>query len=369
MSAAAAAMPVIDCDVHHELVSEEQVYPYLSDGWREYVRGPEPQGRLPLLPSFPNANPHGFDREDAIPPEGGPPGSSLQTMREQLLDPFGIEHAILTSGYGLYVAALPNPHFAVAVARALNDHTVDHWLGADARLKASVALASQTPDRAAEEIRRLAGHPQVVQAMLCANPLGLGFGHPIYDPIHRACAETGLVLTVHSLGDGAAGAAGSPLASGRPNFYFEYHTGAVEGVMTHLMSFIAHGVFERYPSLRLVLDEGGVTWLPSFLRRLDTNYRGLRRELPWLRRLPTEYFHEHVRVTTQPFELESGGDSLLAPLAELGFEEILMFSSDYPHWDTDSVLQNRARLPRAWHDQVFWRNAAELYGLPVGVPA
>ena len=362
-------MPIIDCDVHHELASEEDLYPFLSEGWLEYVRGPAPQGALPLLPSFPNANPRGFDRHDAIPPEGGPPGSSLALLREQLLDAFAIDHAILTNGYGLYVAALTNPYFAAEVARALNDHTVERWLAADHRLKASLALACQTPDVAAREIHRLADHPQVVQAMLCANPIGLGFGHPIFDPIHRACAETGLVLTVHSLGDGASGAGAGALASGRPNFYFEYHTGAVEGMMTHLMSFIAHGVFERFPSLRLVLDEGGVSWLPAFLRRLDTNYRGLRREVPWLKRLPSEYFLEHVRVTTQPLDLESSDDPLIAPLAAMGFEDVLMFSSDYPHWDTDSVLHSRGRLPPEWREKVLSGNAAALYGLPVAAAA
>jgi predicted TIM-barrel fold metal-dependent hydrolase len=284
-------------------------------------------------------------------------------MREQLLDAFGVEHAVLTAGYGLYVAALPNPYFAADVARALNDHTAEWWLAQDERLKASIALPSQTPEVAGDEIRRLADHPQFVQAMLCANPIGLGFGHPIFDPIHRACFETGMPLAIHSLGDGASGAAASPLASGRPNFYFEYHSGAVEGMMTHLMSFLAHGVLERYRDLRLVLDEAGVAWIPAFLRRLDTNYRGLRREIPWLTRLPSEYFLESVRVTTQPLDLDGG---LLGPVEELGMENVLMFASDYPHWDTDDVLQIRGRLPLAWRERVLWGNACELYGLSVG---
>lgn len=369
LAGGSSRQPVIDCDVHHELRAQDDLLSYLSDGWREYVLGPAPQGRLPLFPGFPNSNPHGFDRGDAIPPEGGPPGSSLALLRSQLLDPFGIEHAILTNGYGLYVAALPNPYFASDVARALNDYTVERWLDEEPRLAASIALAAQTPEVAAAEIRRLADHPRVVQAMLCTNPVGHGFGHPLFDPIHRACAETGLPLAVHSLGDGASGAAAATLAGGRPNFYFEYHTGAVEGMMTHLMSFLAHGVFERYSSLRLVLDEGGVEWLPAFLRRLDTNYRGLRREVPWVKRLPSEYFADHVRVTTQPLNLASAGDELLAPMIALHFEDVLMFSSDYPHWDTDNMRQTRGLLPKGWSDKVLWGNAAELYGLPVGVSA
>jgi predicted TIM-barrel fold metal-dependent hydrolase len=360
--------PVIDCDIHHELVSEEELFPYLSEGWREYVLGPEPHGHVPLLPGFPLVNPHGFDREDAIPPEGGPPGSSLELMREQLLDPFEIEHAVLTGGYGLYVSAVVNPYFASEVARALNDHLVERWLAADRRLKGSVSVANQIPTTAADEIRRLADHPQIVQAMLCANAIGHPFGHPLFDPIHRAAAETGLPLAIHSLGDGAAGSAASPTAGGRPSFYLEYHSGAVEGIMTHLMSFFFNGVFERYRDLRLVIVEGGFAWLPAFLRRLDTNWKGLRREVPWCKRAPSEYFAEHIKVTTQPLDIETPEDALVAPLTEMGFEDVLLFASDYPHWDADSLAQTRGRLPETWRERVLWRNASELYGLEVAVP-
>lgn len=361
--------PVIDCDVHHELRDEDELLPYLSDGWQAYVRGPEPHGRIPMLPGFPHVNPHGFDREDAIPEEGGPPGSSLRLMQEQLLDPYNVEHALLSGGYGLYVAGVANPHFADEIARALNDHLVERWLAADRRLKGCVSLANQIPEKAAKEIRRLADHPQIVQAMLCVNAVGHPFGHPLFDPIHSAAAECGLPLAIHSLGDGAAGAAASPLASGRPSFYVEYHSGAVEGVMTHLMSFIFHGVFERYPTLQLVLVEGGVSWLPAFLRRLDTNWKGLRREVPWCKRPPSEYFLEHVHATTQPFDVADDDEGLVAGLADFGLEDVLMFSSDYPHWDTDNVLHARARMPAGWRERVLWRNAASLYRLEVSVAA
>ena len=88
-----------------------------------------------------------------------------------------------------------------------------------------------------------------------------------------------------------------------------------------------------------------------------------------MKRLPSEYFATHVRATTEPFEVESPDDLLFPALAALGFEDVLMFASDYPHWDADNILHVRGRLPRTWREKVLWRNAAELYSLDVRVHA
>jgi hypothetical protein len=360
--------PVFDTDLHHDVAEPGVLMPYLSSGWQQYVRDPEPQPWQRLFPGFPNSNPHGFYREDAIPPDGGTPGSSLELIRSQLLDPNGVEQAILTHGDGLYLDGLTNPYFALEIARALNDWTRSEWLDRDRRLRGTILLSCQVPDQAAAEVRRVAEDSRFVEVLVCANPIGHGFGHPVFEPIHRACAETGLPLAIHSLGEGAAGSAASALAGGRPTTYFEYHSGGLEGMQTHLMSFITHGVFERYRSLKVVLTEAGVAWIPAFLRRMDSNWKGLRREIPWVKRAPSEVFHEHVRVTTQPLDLETSDDPLLEPLVAYGFEEVLMFSSDYPHWDADDVGTAVARLPRSWRERVLWGNASELYGVDVPVP-
>ena len=80
--------------------------------------------------------------------------------------------------------------------------------------------------------------------------------------------------------------------------------------------------------------------------RLDANWLGLRSEVPWLNRRPSEILREHVRFTTQPLELIDGNDELLfAMLEAVGAPDILCFASDYPHWDFDDPNQMIRRFP------------------------
>src|SRR4029077_2880091 len=86
------------------------------------------------------------------------------------------------------------------------------------------------------------------------------------------------------------------------------------------------------------LIESGFAWLPSFMWRFDKSWRGLRREGPWTRPAPSEYVREHARVALQPVDGPAGEDDLRRVLDQLGADELLMFSSDYPHRHSDEGL-------------------------------
>jgi predicted TIM-barrel fold metal-dependent hydrolase len=364
--------PVIDCDVHQTLADAvAELTPYLSSGWREYVHAPGFAHRTPVMSSghLWSVNPFGYTRKDVVPEDGSLPASSPSYVLADLIEPFNVQAAVLTGEPALYLSGVSNPHFVAELARAYNDHLADHWLSVDPRFKGSIALGLQVPEWAAAEVRRHADDPRFVQVAVAPNPLPYAFGHPIFDPIHKACAETGRPFGIHSLGEGAVGSVPGHLASGVPNFYIEYQTGAAQGIMSHVMSLIFHGVFERYPELKVVLIEPGVTWVPSLLRRLDNNFKGIRREVPWCKRLPSEYFREHMRVTTQPLDTEGVNDELVPGLDAIGAEDFLMFSSDYPHWDGDEPHKTLARLPRHWRDKVGFDNAAAIYGIKVAQAA
>ena len=104
----------------------------------------------------------------------------------------------------------------------------------------------------------------------------------------------------------------------------------------------------------MLMMEGGLAWLPGIMWRLDANWLGLRSEVPWLDRRPSEILRDHVRFTTQPLELIDGNDELLfAMLTAIGAPEILCFASDYPHWDFDDPNQMIRRFPAGWREPIM----------------
>lgn len=267
---------VIDCDVHHEWGTPADLLPYFSKAWREYVSGlPNLQtGGKRLLPFTPTqawTNPVFGYRPETYPPGGGAPASDPGLVRDQLLDAFGCERVLLHFESGGYLGALLNPFLAVEVARAANDWTLDLWLNRDdPRLYGAMLVATQDPIAAAKEIRRVGGHPKIAEVLVASTGLGKPFGHPAYDPIYEAAAEINLPVAIHAYGEVHPGQNVSPNSGGVPNFYFEIQTLAAQGLQAHLTSMIASGVCEKVPSLKLLLVECGVAWVPGWLWRADS---------------------------------------------------------------------------------------------------
>jgi predicted TIM-barrel fold metal-dependent hydrolase len=80
------------------------------------------------------------------------------------------------------------------------------------------------------------------------------------------------------------------------------------------------------------LIEGGWTWLPSLMWRIDKDWKGLRREVPWNTQVPSDYIRARMRLSLQPIDAPEDDHHLLQIIDQLGSDELLMWSSDYPHW-------------------------------------
>jgi uncharacterized protein len=359
--------PVIDVDVHHLWRSTAELLEYLPGEWRDYARATGANREVLMMPGrVNNTIPDGTWRIEAKPATGGPPGSDYETTRRQLLDPLGAHRVLLNFDIGMQ-SGFPNPYFAVALCRAANDWTVDRWLSLpDQRIHGSILIPTELADEGAAEIRRLAGHPRVAQALLVCNSLGKPFGHPHYRPIFAAAQDVGLPVAIHVGGEGIS--KGREMAGGHAGTFFERYCNIHQSGMHYLTSLITHAVFERFPRLRLMISEFGFTWLPFVSWRLDSMYRVLRTESPQVKRLPSECIREHVRFSTQPFEHIAGAAGMTRLLESYpDFEHLLCFATDYPHWDADEPRHVASRLPRGWAPRVFFENAAAFYGGPAPV--
>ena len=231
---------IIDCDIHNELDSERDLYPFLSDRWRTHLmtygmHGPSGA----VYPRFTNR------RADAYPPSGREAGSECAFTSVQLLDEWNIACGILNPLTG--AGSQLNPEFDAALATAVNDWQVAEWLDKEPRLRASIILPFEHADLAVAEIERRARDPRFVQVQFSGRPRE-PMGRRKYWPIYEACAAHGLAVMSHAFGSG-----GQPITGcGWPSFYIEDHVGPSQSMQANLISLVLEGVFERFPTLRVV---------------------------------------------------------------------------------------------------------------------
>jgi predicted TIM-barrel fold metal-dependent hydrolase len=355
--------PVVDVDVHEAYQSADDLFPYLDKTWQRYYTECGFRG----LPGDPYvATAHGGRRVDSWPPDGGPPGSDPEFLRAQLVDEHGVDYAILTGGF-FRISYLPQVEFAVALCSAYNDWMVENWLTHD-WIYASLQVPTQDPQAAAREIDRLGGHPKILQILLPEKTIA-SYGDPFYDPVWEACVRNGLLAAVHP--SGSSGTAAAPTTTGSwPRTYAEMHANFSLSYQAQVSSLIMNGTFVKFPELRVVLLEAGFAWLPHILWTLDAHWQSLHLEVPWLVDKPSKYIHDHLILGTQPIMLPERIEHFLSLMEMIDGENMLVYASDYPHWDFDAPAR---ALPREVSDdarrKILGLNALDLYGLPAPVLA
>jgi predicted TIM-barrel fold metal-dependent hydrolase len=345
---------IIDCDVHNQIRGPQSLLPYFKEPWRSRVE----QFGFQMGNTY--QSPIGFLRKDDIPPGGGVPGSDPDYLVKQLLDKYNMEYGILTSEL-VHISALPDPDYAAAFASAYNDYLIDYWLPKSPRFKGAMLIATQDPIQAAWEIDRIGSHPDIVEVRI-AGASRMPFGQRFYHPIYEAAQRNGLPIGIHPGSEGS-GISVPPTAAGYPTNYFQWHTCLSQTLMAHCVSLICDGVFAKFPALKIAFIEGGIGWLPHLMWRMDKNYKALRATAPWLTKMPSQYIRDHCMLATQPVEEPDNPKHLDYLFEMIDAENMLMFASDYPHWDNDSPTAIYRRLsPEAKH-KIFYANAKAFYHL------
>ncbi|HEX2037472.1 MAG TPA: amidohydrolase family protein, partial [Chloroflexota bacterium] len=186
-------------------------------------------------------------------------------------------------------------------------------------------------------------------------------GQRRYDPIYAAAERLGLPVAIHPGTEGRS-ITTPPTSAGYPARRVEWHTNLALNYMAHATSLLCEGVFVRFPRLKVILLEGGVSWVPPLLWRLDRDWHLLRDEVPHLAEPPSAYFRRHIRLSSQPIEEPPDPRHLLDTWSLLDAEHTVMFSSDYPHWDFDDPYAAfPSQMPAAMKRRIYRENARALF--------
>ena len=338
----------IDCDLHPRAPSPATLSRYMEPYWRDTieVRGLDTWETVSYPPGAPLSKRPDWREANA--------DVDAASVAKATLDRFGFSHAILNCLFP--VQAFRDENLAAAFARAVNDWLAAEWLDKDKRYRASLLVPLQNPERAVEEIERRAGDPRFVQVLLLAmgeHPLGKS----MYWPIYAAAERHGLAIGIH---------AGStyhhaPTGSGWPSYFAEDYAAQSQGFHTQLGSLVCEGVFVKFPKLKVVLIESGVTWLPPYLWRLSKFWRGVRNEVPWIDRPPHEIVRDHVRLTAQPFDAPPSAEHIGRLMDQMQSDDMLLFATDFPHWQFDGADMLPAGLSAALRRKILVDNPLATY--------
>ncbi len=200
---------------------------------------------------------------------------------------------------------------------------------------------------------------------------------PKYEFLWHAMEETGVVYGMHPFP--AIGAHQPPgyteqyssaeliqrtiSTSGIPHTFLGNMQAFMAEASVWVTATLMSGFFDRHPKIKAAVFESDSTWLSFLLDECDKAYKLYRnrRQMPALKRLPSETFLEHC------FSGFEGDESFPSHLPEF-YRDICAWSSDVYHHDGDDAWRaietmRKCELPVADQAKMMGGNARRLYSI------
>jgi predicted TIM-barrel fold metal-dependent hydrolase len=302
-------------------------------------------------------------------------GSFIAADRSQALDLLGFASQLVfnTFANGLLKKAEDGDDldFAYGLARAHNRAMVE-FCSVDRRLLPVGYVPLADFERAAAmagEALEL-GCAALMVASAC--PAGHSPSHIGLDPVWAQAQEAERPVVFHVGGGGQLldpnyfnnGLPPVPdFHGGAENFRSVDYMAIPYPPMQTLATMIFDGVLDRFPRLRIGVIEQGASWLPGWMRAMDSGAEAFRKNEQRIQALtlkPSEFVRRQIRVTPYPHE-DAGW------IVEQSGPEVCLFSSDYPHVEGGRNPLGRfeaslARLDDAARQRFYADNFVDLMG-------
>jgi predicted TIM-barrel fold metal-dependent hydrolase len=227
-----------------------------------------------------------------------------------------------------------DPPLAYALAQAHNRMMAD-FCSVDRRFLGTGYVPLSDFERAPKAVREAIDLGCKAILIPSKPPRGHSPSHIAFEPIWAMAQEAGLPVVFHVGGEEKLNPAyfdnGLPRVKdfhgGEENFTSVSYMPIPHSVMNTLAALIFDGVLDRYPRLKFGAIELGASWVPGWMRNMDSAAMAFVKNEERLRKLsatPSEIVRRQVRVTPYPHE-DAGWI-----IANAG-DEVCLFSSDFPH--------------------------------------
>ena len=271
------------------------------------------------------------------------------------MDTEGADRHFMVPSAWTAVVGHPDVSLEVNLIRAYHRHMQEFCSVAPDRLTAPIVASTRNVAEAVREIRDW-GKSKWAVAVQPLLDNAMPVDHPDLEPIWQAAEEHDLAIAHHSF------AWNPPYFPGYQdmwdNTYIARLCSHPWGAMRFMAGFLAGGVLDRHPGLRLAVLECGFGWLPFWVRRMDEQVSYVGRTAP-LKLLPSEQFAAgRVFCNIEAHEHEPMFHMVTQALGD----GVLMYASDYPHfesWFPDSVdkIMAWSGIAPATRQKLFWENA------------
>jgi uncharacterized protein len=365
------SFPVVDADCHQK-EPFRLFEKYLPSEYRKVLFGPDPvgdplqnyakgqhaskaaAGRLEKTSSFGGGR---IKRTESTYPRPTGPDELIETFAHRMLE-IGIKNSVVLPSSMLYLGMDDRPpEFHLEVSKAYIHYMIDYFLDKySPEILTCIYVDGLLPEKCAELIDDVGSEKGVVGIIIPG--LTQTFpGSDEWNPIYDAAQQKDLPVCFHGVEY-----LGKSFFLSKMSTYLSSHVLSFPfGLAAQLTSLVLDGVPERYPRLKFCFMEGGVTWIPWLMQRIDDEYTKRKYDAPLLSKLPSEYMKEFY-YTSQPLESAHKND-LEGVFSSFNAETQLLYASDYPHWDFDvpSVIYDLPFLTETAKKKILGENASKLF--------
>jgi len=280
------------------------------------------------------------------------------TLTRRAMEALCVDKMVVFPTPMLFLGMHPQADMEVLLTRAYNKWLTERVLPGDEGMASLVLLPFNSPEDACRTVEEFADKPGVI---------GFTVTSTRYKPVHAneymrlysMIEETGKPIAFH------AGYHWQDPSLATCNSFLGMHAlGFAWCNIVHMTNWVLNGIPERFPKLKSVWIESGLSWIPFVMQRLDDQYLMRMSEAPLLKQMPSDYMRQNCWYTCQPME-KSSEVGLKATFEMINAKTQLLYASDWPHFDFDAprVIADIPWIDTESKRNILGMNAASCFGL------